>query len=107
MRLVSAAQFVSKVRNAGKRYAGHQLFDQASVPTSTRANDLRWERSDIGWATGRKATPTSRDIPWAKANEPFVRRQQTLFDPGKYGRPEDDDMTLRTRQQLFRQGWGE
>lgn len=89
------------------KYAGHQLFNPAAVPTETRAHDLLWERSDLGWAAARNARTTSRDIPWARANESYITRQQTLFNPAQFGRPEESDTELRTRQQLFHQRWGE
>lgn len=84
-----------------------QLFESGHVdPRGQRSWELQWEQSDVNRAAARNARPLSRDVLWSRHHEPFVQRQGVLFDPGRYGRPEEDDWTLRTRQQLFRQGWG-
>jgi len=44
---------------------------------------------------------------WNRRNALYIVRQETLFDPGNYGRPEEDDRTTRTRQDLFKVRWGE
>lgn len=104
MRMLSRLQFRQPKAGPYASKTG-QLFGVESYTDAHRPQRLQFEERER--ASKIKPAPAPEFAAWNRRYEPYVTMQRTLFDPGKYGRPEEDELTQRTRQQLFRQGWGQ